>query len=73
MEIQGSELLKFSLLSAKSLAGNSTYSDPLISREIFAAFVVATRADELMLTAQIFDHEARLRSFELAGEILATG
>src|SRR4051812_34353362 len=29
------------------------------------AFVTLTEADELMVTAQIFDHEARLRSFEL--------
>ena len=28
------------------------------------AFVVRTGADELMITAQIHDHRARLRSFE---------
>lgn len=32
------------------------------------AFVAATGADELMVTAQIFDHQARLRSFELTAE-----
>jgi alkanesulfonate monooxygenase SsuD/methylene tetrahydromethanopterin reductase-like flavin-dependent oxidoreductase (luciferase family) len=30
------------------------------------AFAQRTGADELMLTGQIFDHRARLRSFELA-------
>ena len=30
-----------------------------------AAFVEATGADELMVTSQIFDHSARLRSYEL--------
>jgi hypothetical protein len=30
--------------------------------------VAATGADELMVTAQIFDHQARLRSFELTAE-----
>jgi hypothetical protein len=28
-------------------------------------FVARTRADELMVTAQIFDHGARRRSFEI--------
>jgi luciferase family oxidoreductase group 1 len=32
-------------------------------------FIEQTRADELMLTAQIFDHAARLRSFELAAGV----
>lgn len=32
------------------------------------AFVERTGADELMVTAQIFDHAARLRSFELTSE-----
>jgi alkanesulfonate monooxygenase SsuD/methylene tetrahydromethanopterin reductase-like flavin-dependent oxidoreductase (luciferase family) len=30
------------------------------------AFVERTGADELMVTSQIFDHRARLRSFEIA-------
>ena len=33
------------------------------------AFVEETRADELMITAQIYDHAARLRSFEIVSEI----
>ncbi len=32
-------------------------------------FIERTRVDELMLTAQIFDHTARLRSFQLAAEV----
>lgn len=32
------------------------------------AFVARTGVDELMITAQIFDHQARLRSFELLAE-----
>jgi luciferase family oxidoreductase group 1 len=31
-------------------------------------FVDATQADEMMVTAQIFDHTARLRSFEIVAE-----
>jgi luciferase family oxidoreductase group 1 len=33
------------------------------------SFVERTGADELMITAQIYEHEARLRSFELTSEI----
>ncbi|MBO0950501.1 LLM class flavin-dependent oxidoreductase [Fibrella forsythiae] len=32
-------------------------------------FIEQTQADELMVTAQIFDHAARLRSFELAAQV----
>ena len=33
------------------------------------AFVNATKVDELMLTGQIYDHAARLRSFEIAARV----
>jgi alkanesulfonate monooxygenase SsuD/methylene tetrahydromethanopterin reductase-like flavin-dependent oxidoreductase (luciferase family) len=32
-------------------------------------FIARTNADEIMVTAQIFDHAARLRSFEITAEI----
>jgi luciferase family oxidoreductase group 1 len=35
------------------------------------AFAARAGADELMVTAQIFDHEARLRSFEITAEVAA--
>jgi alkanesulfonate monooxygenase SsuD/methylene tetrahydromethanopterin reductase-like flavin-dependent oxidoreductase (luciferase family) len=34
-------------------------------------FITLTGADELMITCQIFDHAARLRSFEIAAQALA--
>jgi hypothetical protein len=34
------------------------------------AFARATGADELMITGQIFDHHARVRSFEIAAEAM---
>lgn len=37
-------------------------------RDGIAAFVARHRPDELLLTANIFDHEARLRSFAIAAE-----
>jgi alkanesulfonate monooxygenase SsuD/methylene tetrahydromethanopterin reductase-like flavin-dependent oxidoreductase (luciferase family) len=33
-------------------------------------FIARTGADELMITAQIYDHQARLQSFEIAAELL---
>ncbi len=36
------------------------------------AFIARTGANELMVTSQIFDHAARLRSFEILGDCLIT-
>ena len=33
------------------------------------AFIRRTGADELMVTAQIFDHQARVRSFEILADV----
>ncbi len=38
-------------------------------RRGLAAFMARTGADELMITAQIFDHTAQLRSFEMAAAV----
>lgn len=43
---------------------------PEMVRQRFREILEETRADELIVTAQIFDHAARLRSFEIAAEIL---
>jgi luciferase family oxidoreductase group 1 len=47
----------------------SVVGSPEAVREGLDAFVAATGADELMVTAQIFDHQARLRSFELTAQV----
>jgi luciferase family oxidoreductase group 1 len=39
-------------------------------RQQVEAFVARTGADELMITSQIFDHEARLRSYALLAEAM---
>jgi hypothetical protein len=36
-------------------------------------FVARTAADELMVTAQIFDHAARLKSYELLADVRDRG
>jgi luciferase family oxidoreductase group 1 len=38
-------------------------------RKALMAFIERTRADELMITSQIFDHASRLRSYEIAAEL----
>jgi luciferase family oxidoreductase group 1 len=55
-------------LSCSVVGGPGTVRDGL------AALAAATGADELMVTAQIFDHAARMRSFEIvAGEVMRHG
>ena len=36
-------------------------------------FIARTGADELMITSQVFDHEARLRSYEITAQVHAAG
>jgi alkanesulfonate monooxygenase SsuD/methylene tetrahydromethanopterin reductase-like flavin-dependent oxidoreductase (luciferase family) len=40
-------------------------------RRKLADFIAMTHADELILAAHIFDHAARVRSFEIAGGVRA--
>jgi luciferase family oxidoreductase group 1 len=42
-------------------------------RQGIRAFIKETHADELMVTAGIYDHAARLRSFEIVSEIFREG
>jgi luciferase family oxidoreductase group 1 len=51
-----------------SVLACSAIGAPDTVRAALRAFVERTRADELMVTGQIFDHAARLRSFEIAAE-----
>ncbi|MDB5406110.1 MAG: Luciferase-like monooxygenase, FMN-dependent [Rhodospirillales bacterium] len=48
----------------------SVVGSPDTVRHGVERFVAETGADELMITAQIFDHAARLRSFEITAETL---
>jgi luciferase family oxidoreductase group 1 len=49
----------------------SVVGSPDTVRRGLAAFIAKTGADEIMITAQIFDHAARLRSFAITAEIRA--
>lgn len=46
----------------------SIVGSPAIVRSGLDAFIRRTNADELMVTSQIFDHSARLRSFEILAD-----
>ncbi len=53
--------------------GCAVIGDAADVREGVAAFVATHRPDELMLTANIFDHAARVHSFALAAQAFAPG
>jgi luciferase family oxidoreductase group 1 len=50
------------------LACSAVGSPETVSREL-QAFIAHTGADELMITSQIFEHSARLRSYEITADI----
>jgi luciferase family oxidoreductase group 1 len=49
--------------------GYSVVGTPDAVEQGLKARIAETEADELMLTAQIYDHAARLRSFEIAADV----
>jgi luciferase family oxidoreductase group 1 len=51
---------------------HTVIGSPETVRRGLGAFVRRTGANELMITSQIFDHAARLRSFEIAAEVRTT-
>jgi alkanesulfonate monooxygenase SsuD/methylene tetrahydromethanopterin reductase-like flavin-dependent oxidoreductase (luciferase family) len=53
---------------ADVLASSAIGSPDTVRRRI-GEFLQRTQPDELMLTSQIFDHAARLRSYEIAAQV----
>jgi luciferase family oxidoreductase group 1 len=53
------------------MLSTAVVGSPQAVRDGLAAFAERTGADELMITSSIFDHAARLRSFEIASETRA--
>jgi len=49
----------------RSVLASSVIGAPATVKAATEAFVARTGADELMVTSQIFDHQARIRSYEL--------
>ena len=52
-----------------AVLSSSAIGSPATIRQALATFIERTQPDELMLTSQIFDHAARLRSYEIAAQI----
>src|SRR3954464_8442643 len=55
-------------LIAQALSSTAVGSPETVRRGI-EAFIARTRADELIVTSQIFDHAARLKSFEITAAL----
>jgi luciferase family oxidoreductase group 1 len=53
------------------LSASAVGSPETVAREL-KAFIDSTGADELMITSQIFEHTARLRSYEITAEVHKT-
>jgi luciferase family oxidoreductase group 1 len=53
------------VLSCSAIGGPETV------RARMEAFIAETGADELMITAQMYDHQARLRSYEIVAALIA--
>ncbi|WP_174734586.1 MsnO8 family LLM class oxidoreductase [Mesobacillus harenae] len=54
----------------KKQLGSSMIGDPDSVRTKLHSFINETKADEIMVNAQIYDHTARLRSFEIVAELM---
>ncbi len=55
----------------RSVLSASAIGSPETARRQFAEFVERTKPDELMVTSQVYDHAARLRSYELLMQSVA--
>ena len=52
---------------------SAAIGSPTTVRKAIQAFIARTGADELMITAQMFDHAARLHSYRIAAEVRDAG
>jgi luciferase family oxidoreductase group 1 len=52
-----------------SVLSCATIGSPATVREGLRSFIERTGADELMITSQMFDHSARLRSYEITAQV----
>ena len=52
-----------------SVLSCSAIGSPATVKRALDAFIARTGADELMVTSQIFDHQARLRSYEITAQV----
>ncbi|WP_029191435.1 LLM class flavin-dependent oxidoreductase [Paenibacillus elgii] len=50
--------------------GSSIFGSPETVKEKLQAFLDATQADEIMVVGHVYDHQARLRSYEIVADIV---
>jgi luciferase family oxidoreductase group 1 len=50
--------------------GSSIFGSPSTVKDKLQTFLDDTQADEIMTIAQVFDHQARLRSYEIVADII---
>jgi luciferase family oxidoreductase group 1 len=58
--------------AVESRLGAAVIGGPETVRQKLADFVAATQADELIFVSDLYDHERRLRSFEIAAQAMAS-
>ena len=63
------QLTPMDRLGLEEMLAHSVVGSAATVRDGLRAFVERTGADELMITSQIHDHAARLRSYEIAAEV----
>jgi luciferase family oxidoreductase group 1 len=61
---------EFEKAALQQKLGASIIGGPDTVKQKLETFIEDTEADEIMVNAQIFDHEARLRSFEIVADIM---
>ena len=54
----------------RSVLSSAAIGAPATVKAATEAFIARTGADELMITSQIFDHAARVRSYEILAEVM---
>jgi luciferase family oxidoreductase group 1 len=65
------ETARFGTVALEEITSVSMVGSPGTVREGIDSFVAATSPDELMVMTQVYDHAARLRSYELLAELTA--
>ena len=60
---------EFELAGVRHALSHSVVGSPEMVRAGLESIIARTGADELILTAQIYDHAARLRSFEIGAQV----
>jgi luciferase family oxidoreductase group 1 len=63
------DLTSFDRLQLDSVLSHAVVGSPATARRGFTEFIARTGADELIIASQMYDHAARLRSYEIVADI----